>query len=277
MRCAAHWQLSYGHCPPVSSPHFSHQTRIRTARALAAGAQPAAAANPAASAPAAAAAPHEPDLSPLLSDDRFHRALFAVCAELVTASTSPVGFPFPASAVAVGLRPLDVCAVMESVVRADPTLPRELKRHLNACHEQVLELLAFERGSSLYDLLVQARGPLPGAPPRAAVGVCGVCWAHQVDRTLSMILPSLTFCCLRPPLSLSQRCQRAPQAPALLERPLLPRPLLRSSRRAARLPMPTLLPVQRRRRRPASPPLGAPWGARPAAPPRRGSGVLSPR
>lgn len=72
----------------------------------------------------------------MLADDRFHRALFAVCAELVAASNSTAGHKFPESVEHCGLRPLDVCAVMEAVVRADSALPRELKRHLNSCHEQ---------------------------------------------------------------------------------------------------------------------------------------------
>lgn len=131
------------------------QNRLRHARSQQAGAPPApgpasAASSPSqppappaapaagassGAAPASSSAP-EPDLGPMLADDKFHRALFAVCAELVAASNSTAGHKFPESVLHCGLRPLDVCAVMEAVVRADSALPRELKRHLNSCHEQ---------------------------------------------------------------------------------------------------------------------------------------------
>ncbi|CAI7832759.1 unnamed protein product [Closterium sp. NIES-53] len=47
--------------------------------------------------------------------------------------------------------------VMEGFVRYEEGLPGELKRHLNACDERILESLAWEKGSSLYVTVVAAR------------------------------------------------------------------------------------------------------------------------
>ena len=46
--------------------------------------------------------------------------------------------------------------LIEAFVRHEPTLPRELKHHLFSIEEKMLEALAWERGSSLFHLLVRA-------------------------------------------------------------------------------------------------------------------------
>ncbi|CAI5469568.1 unnamed protein product [Closterium sp. Yama58-4] len=97
------------------------------------------------------------NLTPLLDNDRFHRALLACSAELVLASHKATAHAFPAVLAPAGVSAFDMDKVMEGFVRYEEGLPGELKRHLNACDERILESLAWEKGSSLYVTVVAAR------------------------------------------------------------------------------------------------------------------------
>ncbi|CAI5505650.1 unnamed protein product [Closterium sp. Naga37s-1] len=97
------------------------------------------------------------NLTPLLDNDRFHRALLACSAELVLASHKATAHAFPAVLAPAGVSAFDMDKVMEGFVRYEEGLPGELKRHLNACDERILESLAWEKGSSLYVTVVVAR------------------------------------------------------------------------------------------------------------------------
>uniref|UniRef100_A0A0A9A5C4 RRB1 n=1 Tax=Arundo donax TaxID=35708 RepID=A0A0A9A5C4_ARUDO len=100
------------------------------------------------------------NLTPLLSNERFHRCLIACSAELVLATHKTVIMMFPAVLESTGLTAFDLSKIIESFVRHEETLPRELKRHLNSLEEQLLESMAWEKGSSLYNSLVVARPSL---------------------------------------------------------------------------------------------------------------------
>ncbi|KAL6654159.1 hypothetical protein ACP70R_007624 [Stipagrostis hirtigluma subsp. patula] len=100
------------------------------------------------------------NLTPLLSNERFHRCLIACSAELVLATHKTVIMMFPAVLESTGLTAFDLSKIIENFVRHEETLPRELKRHLNSLEEQLLESMAWERGSSLYNSLVVARPAL---------------------------------------------------------------------------------------------------------------------
>lgn len=50
-------------------------------------------------------------------------------------------------------------------------VPRELKRHLFSIEEKILEAQAWERGSSLYPLLVSACAPLQAPAPAEDVAM----------------------------------------------------------------------------------------------------------
>lgn len=63
---------------------------------------------------------------------------------------------FPAVLERLQLKAFDLCKVIETFVRHEPMLPRELKRHLFNMEEKMLECLAWERGSSLYPRLISA-------------------------------------------------------------------------------------------------------------------------
>jgi retinoblastoma-like protein 1 len=67
---------------------------------------------------------------------------------------------FPAVLESTGLTAFDLSKIIENFVRHEETLPRELKRHLNSLEEQLLESMAWEKGSSLYNSLIVARPSL---------------------------------------------------------------------------------------------------------------------
>lgn len=107
-----------------------------------------------------------------LTCERFNRCLLACCAELVLtchkdrdeAAQQQSNLTFPAIVEPTGLMPYDMAKVIAHVVRHEDTLPAELKRHLQACEERVLDCLAWQRGSSLYDMLLVARNSKSLAP-----------------------------------------------------------------------------------------------------------------
>ncbi|XP_078434477.1 retinoblastoma-related 1 [Wolffia australiana] len=100
------------------------------------------------------------NLTPLLFNERFHRCMLACAAELVLATHKTVTMMFPAVLEKTGITAFDLSKVIESFVRHEETLPRELKRHLNSLEERLLESMAWEKGSSLYNSLIVARPSL---------------------------------------------------------------------------------------------------------------------
>jgi retinoblastoma-like protein 1 len=89
-----------------------------------------------------------------LSNERFHRCMLACSAELVLASHKTVTMTFPAVLEPTGITAFDLSKVIENFVRHEESLPRELKRHLNSIEERILESMAWEKGSSMYDSLI---------------------------------------------------------------------------------------------------------------------------
>ena len=63
---------------------------------------------------------------------------------------------FPAVLEKLELHAFDMCKIIDPFVRYEPSTPRDLKRHLHSIEEKIVESLAWERGSSLYPLLVLA-------------------------------------------------------------------------------------------------------------------------
>jgi retinoblastoma-like protein 1 len=86
--------------------------------------------------------------------------MIACSAELVLATHKTVTMMFPAVLEKTGITAFDLSKVIESFVRHEDTLPRELKRHLNSLEERLLESLAWEKGSSMYNSLIVARPAL---------------------------------------------------------------------------------------------------------------------
>ncbi|XP_030534586.1 retinoblastoma-related protein isoform X3 [Rhodamnia argentea] len=100
---------------------------------------------------------HSNNLTSLLTNERFHRCMLACSAELVLATHKTVTMLFPAVLERTGITAFDLSKVIESFIRHEETLPRELRRHLNTLEERLLESMVWERGSSMYNSLVVAR------------------------------------------------------------------------------------------------------------------------
>ncbi|KAL6661040.1 hypothetical protein ACP70R_000424 [Stipagrostis hirtigluma subsp. patula] len=100
------------------------------------------------------------NLTSLLSNERFHRCMIACSAELVLATHKTVTMMFPAVLEKTGITAFDLSKVIESFVRHEDSLPRELKRHLNSLEERLLESMAWEKGLSMYNSLIVARPAL---------------------------------------------------------------------------------------------------------------------
>nr|QYW07157.1 retinoblastoma-related protein 2 [Dimocarpus longan] len=103
---------------------------------------------------------HATNLTSLLTNERFHRCMLACSAELVLATHKTVTMLFPAVLDRTGITAFDLSKVIESFIRHEETLPRELRRHLNSLEERLLESMVWEKGSSMYNSLTVARPSL---------------------------------------------------------------------------------------------------------------------
>ena len=119
----------------------------------------------------------------LAGSSRFVRAMLACAMEVVVASYKTATLKFPAIPRLLGLDAFDVVGIIEPFVRADPTMPREVKKHFNAIEERVMETMAWQRGSSLFGFMRAAESGAPplGARP-AAAALAAVSKPGKADR-----------------------------------------------------------------------------------------------
>ncbi|XP_065867639.1 retinoblastoma-related protein [Euphorbia lathyris] len=103
---------------------------------------------------------HATNLTSLLTNERFHRCMLSCSAELVLATHKTVTMLFPAVLERTGITAFDLSKVIESFIRHEDSLPRELRRHLNSLEERLLESMVWEKGSSMYNSLTVARPSL---------------------------------------------------------------------------------------------------------------------
>ncbi|KAK9161121.1 hypothetical protein Syun_007462 [Stephania yunnanensis] len=103
---------------------------------------------------------HATNLTSLLTNERFHRCMLACSAELVLATHKTVTMLFPVVLERTSITAFDLSKVIESFIRHEESLPRELRRHLNSLEERLLESMVWEKGSSLYNSLIVARPAL---------------------------------------------------------------------------------------------------------------------
>ncbi|XP_073305518.1 retinoblastoma-related protein-like [Primulina huaijiensis] len=103
---------------------------------------------------------HAINLTSLLTNERFHRCMLACSAELVLATHKTVTMLFPTVLERTGITAFDLSKVIESFIRHEESLPRELRRHLNSLEERLLESMVWEKGSSMYNTLIVARPAL---------------------------------------------------------------------------------------------------------------------
>ncbi|KAJ8002850.1 hypothetical protein DPEC_G00163250 [Dallia pectoralis] len=100
------------------------------------------------------------DLSGILEHDVFQRSLLVCCLEIVIFSYRPPG-DFPRVIHIFRLPAYQFYKVIEVLVRAEQGLFREVVKHLNQIEEQVLESLAWEGGSPLWESVRGAKNQLP--------------------------------------------------------------------------------------------------------------------
>ncbi|KAG8501834.1 hypothetical protein CXB51_004110 [Gossypium anomalum] len=103
---------------------------------------------------------HAPNLTSLLTNERFHRCMLACSAELVLATHKTATMLFPTVLDRTGITAFDLSKVIESFIRHEESLPRELRRHLNSLEERLLESMVWDKGSSMYNSLIVAKPAL---------------------------------------------------------------------------------------------------------------------
>lgn len=79
----------------------------------------------------------------LLSNASFHRALLACCMEVALKSCNYVTLAFPCTLNTFEVTPFDLCKMVESFVRHQPSLPIMLRKHLGNVEEQIVESMAW--------------------------------------------------------------------------------------------------------------------------------------
>ncbi|XP_053305762.1 retinoblastoma-like protein 2 [Spea bombifrons] len=100
------------------------------------------------------------DLSVILEQDVFHRSLLACCLEIIIFAYKPSG-NFPQIIVMFDLVPYDFYKVIEIFIKAEDGLCREMVKHLKHIEEQILESMAWELDSPLWEKIRENDGKIP--------------------------------------------------------------------------------------------------------------------
>uniref|UniRef100_A0A8C8AV45 RB transcriptional corepressor 1 n=1 Tax=Otus sunia TaxID=257818 RepID=A0A8C8AV45_9STRI len=107
-------------------------------------------------------------LSKLLNDNIFHTSLLACAVEVVMATygrnasqsdgtSAETDLSFPWILNVFDLKAFDFYKVIESFIKAEPSLTREMIKHLERCEHRIMESLAWQSGSPLFDLIKQSK------------------------------------------------------------------------------------------------------------------------
>ncbi|KAJ8266335.1 hypothetical protein GJAV_G00129220 [Gymnothorax javanicus] len=111
------------------------------------------------------------NFSKLLNEPAFHTSLLACALEVVTATYRGTGgfgvtvetdLSFPWILDVFQLVGYDFYKVIESFIKAEPSLSRDMIKHLEHCEHLVMESIAWRGDSPLFELLLQAREEGPG-------------------------------------------------------------------------------------------------------------------
>ncbi|NWU83301.1 RB protein, partial [Onychorhynchus coronatus] len=106
--------------------------------------------------------------STLLNDNIFHTSLLACAVEVVMATygrnasqsdgtSAETDLSFPWILNVFDLKAFDFYKVIESFIKAEPSLTREMIKHLERCEHRIMESLAWQSGSPLFDLIKQSK------------------------------------------------------------------------------------------------------------------------
>lgn len=90
----------------------------------------------------------------LLDRDDFHTLLFGCCVEVVLFSYNSMRV-FPWVLDAIDVKPYYFYKVIELIIRAEESLSRDVVKHLNEIEEQILERLAWQSDSPLWDAIAE--------------------------------------------------------------------------------------------------------------------------
>ncbi|KAM9301328.1 retinoblastoma-associated protein isoform 3-T3 [Morus bassanus] len=108
------------------------------------------------------------NFSKLLNDNIFHTSLLACAVEVVVATyvrnasqndgtSAETDLSFPWILNVFDLKAFDFYKVIESFIKAEPSLTREMIKHLERCEHRIMESLAWQSGSPLFDLIKQSK------------------------------------------------------------------------------------------------------------------------
>ncbi|XP_056005611.1 retinoblastoma-associated protein-like isoform X2 [Ostrea edulis] len=113
------------------------------------------------------------DFSKLLNIDSFHVSLLACALEIVmmtygsswnpsfgTVCAGDSKFSFPWIIVTFGLHSYDFFKVLESFIKAEPVLTKDIVKHLQGLEKRILEQLAWTPESPLFDALNKSETPV---------------------------------------------------------------------------------------------------------------------
>ncbi|XP_061595820.1 retinoblastoma-associated protein [Cololabis saira] len=108
------------------------------------------------------------NFSKLLNDSTFHTSLLACALEVVMATYEESSFKnpgggdqaetdvrFPWILNVFNLAAFDFYKVIESFIKAEPTLSKDIIKHLETCENLIMEKIAWKTGSTLFELLRQ--------------------------------------------------------------------------------------------------------------------------
>uniref|UniRef100_A0A665WQ41 Retinoblastoma-associated protein n=1 Tax=Echeneis naucrates TaxID=173247 RepID=A0A665WQ41_ECHNA len=99
------------------------------------------------------------NFSKLLNDSTFHTSLMACALEVVMATyggvSSEADVCFPWILDVFRLSAFDFYKVIESFIKAEPTLSKDIVKHLETCENLIMERIAWRTGSPLFELLKQ--------------------------------------------------------------------------------------------------------------------------
>uniref|UniRef100_A0A8C0J509 Retinoblastoma-associated protein n=1 Tax=Chelonoidis abingdonii TaxID=106734 RepID=A0A8C0J509_CHEAB len=105
------------------------------------------------------------NFSKLLNNNIFHTSLLACAVEVVMATygsklnleVTETDLSFPWILNVLDLKAFDFYKVIESFIKAEPSLTREMIKHLERCEHRIMESLAWQSDSSLFDLIKQSK------------------------------------------------------------------------------------------------------------------------
>lgn len=101
------------------------------------------------------------NFSNLLNNSAFHESLLACSIEVVMATygsiTRETDLSFPWILEVFKIEPYDFYKVIESFIKDEPSLTREMIKHLESCEHRIMESLAWRSESPIFELIKQSR------------------------------------------------------------------------------------------------------------------------